>query len=75
MESYSAGRGKSISIILLCLGIIPLTVSTPSPPSKTLGSIGTGPSIAHRLLSYLLLMNDSILLHNHPLIQLVSWSA
>lgn len=32
-----------------------------APPSKTLGSLGGGPSLAHLLDSYLLLMNDSIL--------------
>lgn len=39
-----------------------VAVATPSPPpSSTLGSTGTPPSLAHRLVSYLLRINDSTL--------------
>lgn len=38
-----------------------VAAGTSAPPSKTLGSLGGGPSFAHLLDSYLLLINDSIL--------------
>lgn len=37
------------------------TEATEAAPSNTLGSAGGGPSLAHLLVSYLLLMNDSTL--------------